>query len=194
MKSSKTKNKKLKFLLKKAERNTATKCSVPVIILSTYNLKDDWIATIKTLSSLIWKKIKTRGKFLAANLETLAQRTSGSAETHWLEQYHDCLRDYTEILTKNVFQTKDYTYHNLKKLIREKHVVVMKGDKDSSVVILNKTDYFEKLENMVKEGIDKGTYTLTEDNPIKILKNIKLILKRNFKGYDKLKDMLPTSN
>ena len=43
----------------------------------------------------------------------------------------------------------------------------MKGDKDSSVVILNKTDYIEKLENMVKEGIDKGTYTLTEDNTIK---------------------------
>ena len=42
----------------------------------------------------------------------------------------------------------------------------MKGDKDSSVVILNKTDYIEKLENMVKEGIDKGTYTLTEDNSI----------------------------
>ena len=34
----------------------------------------------------------------------------------------------------------------------------MKGKKDSLVVILNKTDYIEKLENMVKEGIDKGTY------------------------------------
>ena len=36
----------------------------------------------------------------------------------------------------------------------------MKGDNDSSVVIVNKTDYIEKLENMVKEGIAKGTYTL----------------------------------
>ena len=34
----------------------------------------------------------------------------------------------------------------------------MKGDKDLMIVILNKTDYIEKLENMVKEGIDKGTY------------------------------------
>ena len=25
----------------------------------------------------------------------------------------------------------------------------------------------EKLENMVKEGIDKGTYTLTEDKPLR---------------------------
>ena len=45
----------------------------------------------------------------------------------------------------------------------------MKGKKDSLVVILNKTDYIEKLENMVKEGIDKGTYTLTEDTNIKNL-------------------------
>ena len=46
----------------------------------------------------------------------------------------------------------------------------MKGKKDSLVVILNKTDYIEKLENMVKEGIDKGTYTLTGDTNIKNLK------------------------
>ena len=51
---------------------------------------------------------------------------------------------------------KDYTYRNLN-LMQEKDVVVMKGDKDLSVVILNKTNNTEKLENMVKEGIDKGT-------------------------------------
>ena len=40
IKSFKTKNKKLKFLLKKAERKTTKKYSVPVINLSTYHLKD----------------------------------------------------------------------------------------------------------------------------------------------------------
>ena len=70
----------------------------------------------------------------------------------------------------------------------------MKGNKISSVVILNKTDYIEKLENMVKEGIDKGTYTLTQDNTINDLSNFKQFLKRNLKRYDKLDDMLPTSN
>ena len=49
----------------------------------------------------------------------------------------------------------------------------------------------EKLENMVKEGIDKGTYTLTEDNTIRDLNNLNQFPKRNFKGYDKLDDMLP---
>ena len=75
---------------------------------------------------------------------------------------------FTDIFTKNVFQTKDCTYHYLKNLIQEKDVVVkLQGDKDLLVVILSKTNYIEKLENMVKEGIDKGTYTLTEDNTIK---------------------------
>ena len=58
----------------------------------------------------------------------------------------------------------------------------MKGDKDLSVVILNKTDYTEKLENMVKESTDKGIITLTEDNTIRDLKNFKQFFKRNFKG------------
>ena len=58
----------------------------------------------------------------------------------------------------------------------------MKGDKDLSVVILNKTDYTEKLENMVKESTDKGIITLTEDNTMKDLKNFKQFFKRNFKG------------
>ena len=52
--------------------------------------------------------------------------------------------------------------------------------KDFLVVILNKTEYNKRLENMVKEGIDKGTYTLTEDNTIKDLKNFKQFLKTKF--------------
>ena len=104
------------------------------------------------------------------------------------------MRGYTNIFTKNVLQTKDYTYHYLKNLIREKDVVVLKGGKDSLVVMVNKIDYIEKLENMFKEGIEKGTYTLTQDNTITDLNNFKQFLKRNFKGYDKRDDMLPTSN
>ena len=112
------------------------------------------------------KNEKTR-KLLDANFEKLAQRTSDSVEAHRLEEHHKFLCGYTNIITKNVFQTKDYTYHNLKNLIREKDVVVKEGAKGSLAVILNKTDYNEKLENMAKENIEKGTDTLTEDNTIK---------------------------
>ena len=47
---------------------------------------------------------------------------------------------------------------------------------------------------MIKEGIDKGTCTLTEDSIIKDRKNFKQFLKNKFQRYDKLDDMLPTSN
>ena len=60
-------------------------------------------------------------------------------------------------LLKMYFKGKTTHTKIKKKTIWEKDVV-MKGDKDLMIVILNKTDYIEKLENMVKEGIDKGTY------------------------------------
>ena len=63
--------------------------------------------------------------------------------------------------------------------------------KDLSAVILNKRDYIERLENMVKEGIDKGTYTLTEDNTIRDLNNLNQFPKGSSKGCDQLDDMLP---
>ena len=47
---------------------------------------------------------------------------------------------------------------------------------------------------MVKDGINRRTYTLTEDNTIKDLKNLKQILQQKIKGYDELDDMLPTTN
>ena len=187
IKSFKTKNNKLKSLLKKAEPKATTKCSVPIINLSTYHLKDIEFQQLKLgLDYIYINKNKNMRKFLAANFETLAQKTSDSVEAHRLEEYHDVLHGYTDLFTKNVFQTKDYTYHNLKNLIQEKDVVVMKSDEDPLVVILNKTDYIDKLENIVKEGIDKGTYTLTENDTIKDLKNFNEFLKGNFKGYDKL--------
>ena len=69
-------------------------------------------------------------------MDTLAQRTSDSVEAHRLEEYHEFLHGCTDIFTKKVFLMKDYTYLNLKHLIQEEDVVVMKGDKDLSVIIL----------------------------------------------------------
>ena len=115
--------------MKKAEGKTTTKYSVPVINLSTYDLKDIEYQQLKLdLDYSYIGKNKNKRKFLAANFEILAEKTSDSVEAHRLDEYR--------------IQEKD---------------VVTKGDKDSSVVILNKTDYIEKLKNMVKKYIDKET-------------------------------------
>ena len=46
----------------------------------------------------------------------------------------------TDLFTNNIYATKDYTY-NLCCMIQNKDIVVVKGDKDSSVVIMKKSDY-----------------------------------------------------
>ena len=63
-----------------------------------------------------------------------------------LEHFHEFLRGYTDIFNNNIYATKDYTYHNLRDMIQKKDIVVAKGDKDSSVVIMKKSDYKTKLE------------------------------------------------
>ena len=59
--------------------------------------------------------------------------------------------------------TKDHTYNNLKGLIKDKNLCVLSGDKDSCVIIMNKQDYIQKLEDMLNEGIKRGTYERSTD-------------------------------
>ena len=43
-------------------------------------------------------------------------------------------------------------------MIQNKDIVVVKGDKDSSVVIMKKLDYATKSDTMIDYGIMRGTY------------------------------------
>ena len=43
-------------------------------------------------------------------------------------------------------------------MIQNKDIVVVKGDKDSSIVIMIKSDYVPKLDSMIHDGIMNGTY------------------------------------
>ena len=90
-------------------------------------------------------------------MESLADSIKGNIDHKNLEHFHEFLRGYTDIFTNNIYATKDYTYHNLCGMIQNKNVVV-KGDKDSSVVIMKKSDYVTKLDTMIDDSIMKGTY------------------------------------
>ena len=92
-------------------------------------------------------------KYLSAELETLAQQTSDCVGPGKLEEYHKILRAYSEIFCRNIYNSKDCTYHDLKLLIKNKDIKVLQGDKDSSIITMDIKMYFEKLETMVKEGI-----------------------------------------
>ena len=111
-----------------------------------------------------------------------------------LENFHEFLHGYTDISSKNVLSTNDETYKNLKNLIRKSDIVILRGDKDSSVVIMNRSDYTEKREGMIEEGVKKGTYKKTEDTTLQDLKKFQDFLYRNFYTYKHYKSMYPHSN
>ena len=95
-------------------------------------------------------------------------------------------------LTKNVYHTKDDTYNKTKSLRDNKNIVILSGDKDSSIVIMNKIDYDKKVEQMINEGIEQGKYEESEDNILKELESFQSFLYRHFKDTPYYKQMLPS--
>ena len=133
-------------------------------------------------------------RFLAANVESLADSIKGNINHKNLKHFHEFLWGYTDIFTNNIYAAKDYTYHNLRGMIWNKDIVVVKGDKGSSVVIMKKSDYVTKLDTMINDGIMKGTYVETIDNTLKELSRFQDFLCRNFCNYECYKDIQPGSN
>ena len=72
---------------------------------------------------------------------------------------------------------------------------MVSGDKESCVVIMNKSDYQNKMQQMIHDGIRDGIYKVTADNTLDDLKTFKSFLYRNFYGkYEHYEKMLPKSN
>ena len=72
--------------------------------------------------------------------------------------------------------------------------MILRGEKDPSVVTMNKSDYIEKLEGMIEEGVKKCTYKKTEDTTLQDLNKFQDFLYRNFYTYEHYKSMYPHSN
>ena len=72
---------------------------------------------------------------------------------------------------KNMNNTEDHTYNNLKQLIKNKNLCVLSGDKASCVIIINKQDYIQKLEGMLDESIKRGTNERSIDTTMQHLQD-----------------------
>ena len=48
---------------------------------------------------------------------------------------------------------------------------MISGDKESCVVIMNKSDYQNKIQQMINDGICDGIYKVTVDNTLEDLKD-----------------------
>ena len=104
------------------------------------------------------------------------------------------LRSATNIITKNVYSDVDNTYKSLSNLINNKNIVVLAADKETCTVILNRTDYQNKVNNMINEGIAEGKYIETVDNTHKDLKRFQDFLYRNLYKHEQYENMRPKSN
>ena len=127
-------------------------------------------------------------------MELLEYSAFKQVDPSLLENFHEFLRGYTDIFSKNDLFTNDETYKNLKKLIWKSDIVILRGDKDSSVVIMNRPDDIEQLEGMKKQRVKNGTYKKTEDTTLQDLKKFQDFLYRNFCTYEHYKSMYPHSN
>ena len=76
----------------------------------------------------------------------------------------------------------------LKPLQTNKNIVLLSGDKDSSVVILDISFYKEKIDRLINDNISKGIYVIEENNnTLTVLKLFKNWIYRNFKKHGKYK-------
>ena len=126
---------------------------------------------------------------LAVNMETVSHEATKYVD------FHEFLKAYTDIFTKNIYATKDFTYKNLKNMINNDKLAVVSGDKDSCVVIMTRKDSNNKLEAMLNDGISKGMYARTEDTTLRDLRLFQDFLRRHFKDkYDIYEKMIPASH
>ena len=75
-------------------------------------------------------------------------------------------------------------------ILNEPNIAVVSGDKESSVLIMNRSDYFNKLQHMIDEGVQNGVDIVTEDRTLEDLKLFCSFLYHTFKKYEHYEKML----
>ena len=71
---------------------------------------------------------------------------------------------------------------------------ILSADKESRVVIFNRTNYISKVNTMIDDGISLGKYVETADNTHQDLKHFQSFLHRHFYKTECYGKMRPISN
>ncbi|XP_066924595.1 uncharacterized protein [Clytia hemisphaerica] len=139
-------------------------------------------------------KSKNVKKVIAVSFEEVVGKVTPTIENDQRENFHEFLRAYTDIFAKNVYASKDYTFHNLRGLMNNENLAIVSGDKDSCVVIMNRNDYYSKIQEMIDKGIQDKVYEPTTDTTLDDLKLFQSFLYRNFSKYKHYQEMYPSSS
>ena len=97
-------------------------------------------------------KYKIVKKDITIHLESLAYTASEKVKNIQLENFHEFLRSYTDIFSKNVLNSEDFTYKNIKSLIQDQNIVILKGNKDSQA-FTNCMHCYDHSRNVHANGI-----------------------------------------
>ena len=187
-----TKNNKLRRLIRRTDEVNFVQTVVPVKNLSGFDV--DTSCFNKGLRHSFTDKNRYVKRNLAVELEQLAIRVDSNVPSEEKENFHEFLRSCTDKFTKNVYLDKDDTFKSIMEIKSNEDIVVLSGDKDSSVVLLKKKDYQDKVWSLIQEGIDAGKYELTDDSTHKDLKNFQQFLYNNFSKHKEYEKMRPASN
>ena len=104
-----------------------------------FNFSCNYIITINYLS------VK-KNLWLCLNCIFHVDKITENLDSHKREDFHEFLRAYVDIFTKNVYATTDYTYKHLQRIFNDPNLVVVSGDKESCIVIMKKSDYQSKIQ------------------------------------------------
>ena len=138
-------------------------------------------------------KNKNIKKILTDNMERVAERVTNSFDQNQVEYFHEVMR-IIQTFSLKIYLQPNITHINLKDIIRDKDLVIINGDKDSSVVAMNRTDYNNIMQKIADDGIKSKIYEVTTDNNLKNLKFLQEFLYSNFKDYENYDDVGPVSN
>ena len=139
-------------------------------------------------------KHKGNRRNLALELESLAEKAETFVPDKEKEAFHEYLRKITNTLSMNVEHAKDNTFKSVKELRENHNITILTGDKDSSVVILDKADYQSVVQKLIDEGIESGKYVPTEDTILRDLTSFQSFLLRNLKNLKGYSFIRPSSN
>ena len=82
---------------------------------------------------------------ITTELAYLAYTVQKDISSEDLKTFHEYLGKMTKKFTQNICHPKDNTYHDLRRFRNNKNIVLLSGDKDSSLVAMKKVGYVKKI-------------------------------------------------
>ena len=184
------KNKKMHNLKIKLNKLPKEKYNIPVLNLSS--------ASLSLLKYGLHQSFVDKHKYVkrdvAVEMESVALRLDNYVDFSMKETFHEFLRSSANIISNNIYSEKDNTVKLLSPLIKNDKIVILAADKESCTVILNKSDYIRRVNNIIGEGIQQGKYIETIDTTQTDLNHFQDFLYRHFKRSEHYDQMLPVSN